>query len=311
MLLHLRFLLCSLALVCTALMAAQTTLRCISYNVENLFDYHHDTLRHDMDYTPDGLLRWSAARYYAKLDAIAQVLVNASGWESTPLVGLCEVENKRCLRDLCRKLRCYNYAYVHYDSPDERGVDVALLYDSLRVRVLHSQALKVDLQGDHTRDILYTCAEFEERDTLHVMVCHLPSQLGGSEASAWKRRAAKAVLQAKVDSLMQANAASQIIVMGDMNTSPVNDILHLTNMTVSLSSGRQGTHKYAGEWEYLDQYYVSECLRDSAQVEVFSPAWLLEEDEKYLGTRPRRTYVGVKYQGGYSDHLPLLLRLVL
>ena len=303
-----RSILCLLALVCTAMTAAQTPLRCISYNVENLFDYQHDTLRQDHDYTPDGHLQWSPARYHAKLDKIAQVLVNASGWQSTPLVGLCEVENVRCLRDLCKRLRCFHYTYVHYESLDERGVDVALLYDSLRVRVLHSQALRVDLQGDYTRDILYVCAEYEARDTIHVMVCHLPSQLGGSDASDWKRKAAKAVLQAHVDSLCSSEQRPKIIVMGDMNTAPADDLRHLANLTVNMPRN-QGTHKYAGEWEYLDQYYVSAYWRDSAQVEVFAPAWMMEEDEKHLGTCPKRTYAGMRYMGGYSDHLPLLLRL--
>jgi hypothetical protein len=111
-------------------------------------------LKNDSSFLPDGLHHWTYYRYQTKLDRIAQVIVNISGWESVPLVGLCEVENAYCLRDLCYRLMRFNYRYVHYDSPDERGVDVALLYDSTKVKVLNSKPLRVDLQGDSTRDIL-------------------------------------------------------------------------------------------------------------------------------------------------------------
>jgi hypothetical protein len=151
---------------------AQEPLRIISYNVENLFDCQHDSLKNDSSFLPDGLHHWTYYRYQTKLDRIAQVIVNISGWKPVPLVGLCEVENTHCLRDLCYRLKRFNYRFVHYDSPDERGVDVALLYDSTKVKVLNSKPLRVDLQGDSTRDILYACCLVNRCDTIHAMVCH-------------------------------------------------------------------------------------------------------------------------------------------
>ena len=165
---------------------AQDPLTIISYNVENLFDCQHDSLKNDSSFLLDGLHHWTYYRYQTKIDRIAQVVVNISGWESVPLVGLCEVENARCLSDLCYRLKRFNYQFVHYESPDERGVDVALLYDSTKVNILNSKPLRVDLLGDKTRDVLYACCLVNKCDTIHAMVCHLPSKLGGSGKPVWK-----------------------------------------------------------------------------------------------------------------------------
>ena len=127
---------------------AQDSLTIISYNLENLFDCQHDTLKNDFSFLPDGDHHWTYHKYQTKLDRIAQVVVNIAGWESAAFVGLCEVENASCLRDLCYRLKRFHYKFVHYDSADERGVDVALLYDSTKVKVLNSKALRVDLEED-------------------------------------------------------------------------------------------------------------------------------------------------------------------
>lgn len=288
---------------------AQEPLRIISYNVENLFDCQHDSLKNDSSFLPDGLHHWTYYRYQTKLDRIAQVIVNISGWESVPLVGLCEVENAYCLRDLCYRLMRFNYRYVHYDSPDERGVDVALLYDSTKVKVLNSKPLRVDLQGDSTRDILYACCLVNRCDTIHVMVCHLPSKLGGSGASQWKRDMAKQVLQQEVDSILSVQPSANIVVMGDMNSEPIDDLVGLINVTKYQEKEGHGTHKHQGIWSCLDQFYVSSYLLEESSVRIYSPEWLLEEDTKYLDYKPKRTYVGYRYHDGYSDHLPIVLHL--
>ena len=127
------------AFVIQSAVLAQDSLTIISYNVENLFDCQHDTLKNDSSFLPDGMHHWTYYRYQTKLDRIAQVIVNISGWGSAALVGLCEVENTRCLRDLCYRLKRFHYKYVHYESDDERGVAVALLYDSTKVKVLQSK----------------------------------------------------------------------------------------------------------------------------------------------------------------------------
>ena len=288
---------------------AQEPLRIISYNVENLFDCQRDSLKNDSSFLPDGLHHWTYYRYQTKLDRIAQVIVNISGWESVPLVGLCEVENAYCLRDLCYRLMRFNYRYVHYDSPDERGVDVALLYDSTKVTVLNSKPLRVDLQGDSTRDILYACCLVNRCDTIHAMVCHLPSMLGGSGASQWKRDMAKQVLQQEVDSILSVQPSANIVVMGDMNSEPIDDLVGLINVTKYQEKEGHGTHKHQGIWSCLNQFYVSSYLLEGSSVRIYSPEWLLEEDTKYLDYKPKRTYVGYRYHDGYSDHLPIVLHL--
>ena len=291
------------------ILAENSSLRIVFYNVENLFDTQHDTLKNDSSFLPDGMHHWTYRRYQTKIDRIAQVLVNIGGWESVPLVGLCEVENARCLRHLCYKLRRFHYKYVHYDSPDERGVDVALLYDSTRISILNSQAIPLMLENDRTRDILYVSALYELRDTVHVMLCHLPSQLGGASSSDWKRQHAKSLLQSHIDSILLLQPSANIVLMGDMNTLPQDDLNAMTNLMLPIQKSGLGTHKYQGIWTCLDQFYVSPSLVSRAQTTIFSPPWLMEEDVPYLDLKPRRTYVGYRYNDGYSDHLPIVLTI--
>ena len=288
---------------------AQEPLTIISYNVENLFDCQHDTLKNDYSFLPDGDHHWTYHKYQTKLDRIAQVVVNISGWESAALVGLCEVENARCLRDLCYRLKRFHYQYVHYESEDERGIDVALLYDSTKVKVLDSRPLRVDLNEDNTRDILYVKVLLHERDTMYAMVCHLPSRLGGGAATEWKRLQAKQVIQQQIDSILHQQPQANIVVMGDMNDEAKNDLSGMSNQMVALEQAGQGTHKYQGVWSCLDQYYVSKELKDRVSVQIYSPEWLLEEDNKYLDYQPKRTFVGFRYHGGYSDHMPIVLTI--
>ena len=297
-----------LSVECGFLMA-QESLTMISYNVENLFDCQHDTLKNDYSFLPDGDHHWTYHKYQTKLDRIAQVVVNISGWESAALVGLCEVENARCLRDLCYRLKRFHYQYMHYESEDERGIDVALLYDSTKVKVLDSRPLRVDLNEDNTRDILYVKALLHERDTMYAMVCHLPSRLGGGAATEWKRLKVKQVIQQQIDSILHQQPKANIVVMGDMNSEAKNDLNGMSNQMVALEQVGQGTHKYQGVWSCLDQYYVSKELKDRVSVQIYSPEWLLEEDNKYLDYQPKRTFVGFRYHGGYSDHMPIVLTI--
>jgi predicted extracellular nuclease len=281
--------------------------RIISYNVENLFDTQHDSLKNDSAFLPDGSYHWNYYRYDRKLQRIAQVITNIAGWGSVPIVGLCEVENSNCLQDLCHQLRRFHYSFVHYESPDERGVDVALLYDTTIVKLLNTKPLHVDLHSDYTRDILYVSALLNGLDTLHTLLCHLPSQLGGSAASDWKRKTAKQIIQQQVDSILNLYPNAKIVVMGDMNSYPQDDIAGMYNMMLPFHHQGQGTHKYQGTWSCLDQFYVSSSLQPAARVTIFSPEWLLKEDPKYLDLQPRRNFSGFRYLDGYSDHLPIIL----
>ena len=305
------YIICLSLIFSLPIVAEKSSLRIVSYNVENLFDTHHDTLKNDSSFLPDGMHHWTYRRYQTKIDRIAQVLVNIGGWESIPLVGLCEVENARCLRYLCYRMRCFNYRYVHYDSPDERGVDVALLYDSTRITILQNRAIPLMLDNDRTRDILYVSALYEQRDTVHVMMCHLPSQLGGASNTDWKRQHAKQIIQTTIDSILMLQPNANIVVMGDMNTPPQDDLTGMTNLMLPIQKAGQGTHKYQGIWTCLDQFYVSPSIASRSVASIFSPQWLLEEDTKYLDYKPRRTYIGYRYNDGYSDHLPIILHIQL
>lgn len=288
----------------------------MSYNVENYFDYQHDTLKQDWEFTAEGNRHWTYTKMQRKAEKIAKVIAVAGGWKNPAIVGLCEVENAKCLQLLCRKMPNFPYQYVHFESPDERGVDVALLYDSTQFVVQHTEALYVNLnqdrageEKDYTRDVLYVRGATEEGDTLHVFMCHLPSMLGGKEASEWKRQRAKDVIRQKVKSVLKQDENAKIVVMGDMNCSPKDDLAGLHNQMLHVEKKGLGTEKYQGHWSCLDQIYLSASLEKNCQTEIFDAEWLQERDEKHLGLRPKRTFNGWKYQhDGYSDHLPIVVK---
>lgn len=299
-------------ILCTLTICPPTysrTLRIVSYNVENLFHPSHDSLTNDLEWTPDGERRWTYPRYYRKVENIARVLTNIGEWDGVDLVGLQEVENAICLRRLCKTLQQGEYDFIHYDSPDKRGIDVALIYKTKSFSVLSSRIYPVDLGEETTRDILYVCG-CSASDTLHIIVCHLPSQRGGAASTQWKRIAAKAVLQTIVDSVAATVPNAKIILMGDMNSRPEQDINGLTNRMLSLPENA-GSHKWQGTWTYLDQFYTSPAVDSISEIRVYNPEWLQEPDEKFLELKPKRTYNGFRYIGGYSDHLPIVMKLLL
>ncbi len=290
---------------------AQEKFLIISYNVENLFDAEADSLGRDTEYTQAGARHWSYGRYQNKLQHIAQVIANIGGWQVPALVGLMEVENGRCLRDLTRyHLTNYRYGYLHREGADVRGIDCALLYDKRQFQLLDSAFIAVPLAGRPTRDIVYAkgLVGRAKADTLHVFVCHLPSQYGGAAATAHRRSAAFSVLQGQIDTILAANAGANIVVMGDMNQAPQENLRGVTNRMLDIDASVRGTHKYQGLWSFLDQFYTSGDWFEESKVGVFAPDWLLEDDPKYLDKRPLRTYQGMRYQAeGYSDHLPIYL----
>ena len=295
-------------ILCYFVCAVQAaSLRVVSYNVENLFHPKHDSVggmpTDDIEWTQEGERRWSYKRYYQKVENIARVLTNIGEWSGVDVVGLQEVENALCIKRLCYTLRRGEYDFVHYESPDRRGIDVALIYKKSRIDTIRTRAIRVDMSPESTRDILYVCARADKKDTLHFFVCHMPSQRGGKAESEWKRKRAKGVLQDAVDSVFRESPGAKIVVMGDMNSEPKEDIIGLKNRMMGLS----GTHKYRGEWTCLDQFYTSEAIDSTSSVRIYDAEWLMETDEKYLGLKPKRTYNGFKYQNGFSDHLPIIL----
>ena len=289
----------------------------VNYNVENLFHPAHDTVagveKDDWEWTPEGERRWSYTRYYRKVENIARVLTNIGEWDGVDIVGLQEVENALCVRRLCYTLRPGEYDFVHFESSDPRGIDVALIYKKARVDTLFTKNITPTLsQGEgelKTRDILYVQALVDKKDTLHLFVCHLPSQRGGVGESEWKRTEVKKTLQRAIDSVFLAFQDPKIIVMGDFNSEPKDNLRGVKNRMSGLV---EGTHKHQGRWSCLDQFYTSAALDSVSSVTIYDAEWIQEPDEKFLGLKPKRTYNGFQYRpDSYSDHLPIVLTISL
>lgn len=280
---------------------AQITI--MSYNVENFFFPETDSLNPDFEYTPTGSRRWTYTRFHYKAEQIARVIANAN---HPQIVCLNEIEDDNCLKTLCRKMPHYPYKFIHFDSPDKRGIDVAILYDSTHFQLRQTHNYRVPIPETSTRDILYA-----QLNNLHLLACHLPSQLGGAKASQFKRDSAKHVIAHIVDSILRIDTLAQIIVCGDMNMAPTEDLQPLHNMMLQMAKKGQGTHKYKNQWTCLDQFYVSEPLNNCSTPEIFAPEWLQEEDKKFLGLKPKRTFIGFRYsRSGFSDHLSILLHIL-
>jgi hypothetical protein len=210
----------ALLLVPTLAPAQGTSHRIVFYNVENLFDTSDDPDTSDEEFTPTGSRHWTRERYHRKLRHLSSAILTAGGDSLPLLVGLAEVENRRVLIDLAHKtsLAAGNYGIIHADSPDPRGIDVALLYRPSLFRPLTTSFLPVHLSGTTpTRDILYCKGLLRNADTLHLFVCHFPSMLGGERSSEWKRLSAATVARHLIDSLHSATSHPAIILMGDLN----------------------------------------------------------------------------------------------
>lgn len=306
----------------------------ICYNVENYFDCVDDSLTDDSEFLPTGMRGWNTTKYQKKQANIAKVITAIGGWETPALVGLCEVESDKCLFDLTHYsgLRNLHYKYLHHESPDARGVDVALLYDQMQFKPIHDEAIRIQFPqapNNKTRDILFASGIIPTGDTLHVFVCHFPSRLGGELESEDRRMHVASVLRAKTDSIFASNPHPNIVIMGDFNDYPTNssllDVLKAESLKDSISAHSlynlmykmhlegKGSNKHLGEWGALDQMIVSGNLLHPNQsfyttegdAHIFNADFLLENDNAFLGKKPFRTYVGMKYHDGFSDHLPV------
>ena len=281
------------------------------WNVECLFDPFNDPLKDDDEFTPAAERHWTWSRFEKKRDGIAQtILAVADETGDLPaLVGLAEVENRLVVSQLVRKtmLEELGYGYVHRECPDARGIDVALLYRKDLLTIIAVDSLRVP--DVVTRDILYVKMLVQKRDSLHVFVVHLPSKRGGEKASQGRRDAAAVVLQRAVDSLLAADLSQRIVVMGDFNDTDC----RVAGLAMPPFSGPKpvpGTLRYHGRWEQIDWFFIAPALQDSAAMQIFAPPFLLEPDASYLGVKPRRTYLGPRYNGGLSDHLPIYMKII-
>lgn len=319
--------------------ALRADYRILFYNVENLFDIRDDSLKNDTEFLPRGKKYWTWKKYQDKCFKIGKVIMAAGGWELPDIIGLCEIENRSTLYGIINMshLRKADYEIIHRESPDHRGIDVALFYQVERFTPIDTSYLQLIYPGateSTTREILYVKGKTHTEDTLHLFVNHWPSRWGGQLESEQKRMAAAQVLRNKLNSIFKTEPKAKIVIMGDFNDYPHNKSLaqvlkaqvplaefrdhELYNLSAFLEKRSAiASHKYQGKWGMLDQFIVSGALMNNngilqcrpADMHLFAPNYLLESDKSYMGKRPFRTYIGYKYHGGFSDHLPIYLDL--
>lgn len=321
---------------------AQEEFRIMFYNAENLYDTKNNPDTNDDDLTPEGQLHWTVYRYWKKLNDISKVVASVGSKYPPAIVGLCEVESDSVLFDLTRRstLNRYKYEYIITHSKDSRGSNVALLYqrDQMKILGYKSYTPYIDTYKT-TRDILHVVGQVVNGEVLDIFVCHFPSRSEGIKKTRPYRIECAELLKQKTDSVFKIRKRANIIIMGDFNDYPsdvsLKDILsafplnenadpqNLYNMFYYKSQVRNmdvASYKYRGKWNYIDQFIVSGGLLKSEEkvviknkeADVYSADFLLHEDnKKYGGLKPFRTYSGWKYLGGFSDHLPIYMNLII
>lgn len=317
--------------------------RMMFYNVENLFDPFHDTLKNDYEFVAGSINGWNWKKFEKKLNDISKVIIHAGGWQPPELIAFSEVENRFVLNQLLKRtpLERFGYRVIHEESPDERGIDVAMIYRPEYFREISHRSIIINLPDSiHTRSILYVNGILlkdeslvHESDTLHMFINHWPSRTGGPSVTEHRRKAAAMTLKKVTDSIQFSNPAACIILTGDFNDEPtdnsINKVLganiatsdatgRLTNLMAPLQGGRvKGTNKYRDQWGLIDQFIVSTPMvrKDSnssikvSDARILDFSFLLMEDEKFGGMVPFRTFNGMQYQGGFSDHLPVMVTI--
>lgn len=311
------------------------------YNLENLFDTLDTPGVIDTEFTPDSPKRWNSERYWAKIDKLAEVISKLGSHEKVPgpaIIGLCEMENRAVLEDLVKSPRIshLNYEIVHYDSPDRRGVDVAMLYQPRYFKVTNSRSIPLIVNGDegtrlYTRDQLQVSGIFDG-EPMHFIVNHWPSRRGGEDRSSPLRNEAARLTRSLVDSIMKIEGDAKVVVMGDLNDDPNNESIRLylkardeqhrlkpdqlfNAMGVHFKRGI-GTLAYRDQWNLFDQIIITQAFLDKKQKgyryhssRVFNESFLAQPEGRFKGY-PFRTYVGDNYHGGYSDHFPVYILIV-
>ena len=305
------------------------------YNVENLFDTINAPNKNDKEFTPDGRKNWTHQRYSKKVRDIAKVIDAIGGDQPADLIGLAEIENREVLERLVehKTLSSYGYEIIHFESPDERGIDVALLYRESTIKKLSAEKIKVEFPWDpkdKTRDILYAKVHLDKQP-LHVFVNHWSSRGGGVGKTAPKRMRSAALVRKEVDKILDTNPKANIVVMGDLNDEPENlsvkrilyanekkesECKSLYNMSWEPYKKGLGTYHYwrNNEWNMIDQVIISRSLLNkkysglkvTENVQgIFKPDWILHKNEDGVKV-PDKTF-GRNYYGGYSDHLPVYI----
>jgi endonuclease/exonuclease/phosphatase family metal-dependent hydrolase len=297
-------------------------MRFVGYNVENLFDCVDDTLTHDNEFLPGAIRHWTPYRYWSKLHAVSRVIASIGGDRAPDFVALCEVENDSVMHDLTRRspLRTVGYDYLMTSSADPRGIDVALMYKPTTFRPFAHRDLCLPL--GRTRDVLLVSGQLYTGDTLDIFVCHLPSRLNGRKSAQLRSHVVESICQV-IDSVCLARTTPRIVVMGDFNDTPQGKALLplVERLGMNCITERLGgSYRYKGKWEQIDHVYLSPALlcqgADPTALHLsphgawnFETDFLVEPEPLYGGCRPLRTYNGMRYIGGTSDHLPVCFDL--
>ncbi|HSH20429.1 MAG TPA: hypothetical protein VLA03_08240 [Draconibacterium sp.] len=307
------------------------------YNVENLFDTQDNPETEDDTFTPEGDLHWTNKRLTNKLLNISKVILSASGWSSPDIVVFAEIENRIVLEKLVNytPLKSLPYKIIHKESSDTRGIDVGLIYNSEHFFPIKYHYYPIITKNGplDSREILYVSGVFNQKDTLHIFGNHWPSRYSGLLETKSLRKAAAELLKSKVDELNNSYQSPKIVIMGDFNDNPEDESIsetllakkveqpiesnHLYNLFYDFNRADEGTLKFQSQWFVFDQIIVSGSLISSDKgiytkpenAKILALPFLLEQDKKFGGQKPFRTYYGFSYNGGFSDHLPVLLQL--
>ena len=330
-----------LPIVCQAQME-QPPVRVAFWNMENFFDPFVDSTKTYNAFTEDGMQHWTKSRFYRKRNNMYKAILAMSENHPIGILGMCEVENEYVLNALFEQtpLKKHNYRWVHYEGPDKRGIDPAIVYSLDHFQLVESMVIPYYNPEDtsyHSRDILYAKFVDKQNDTLHIFVNHWPSRYSGELETVGSRSCSASILRAKVDSIMAAAPEGyypKVIMMGDLNDCPtdpsVYDVLrarHPSEMEegcfINLFGkndglGFEGTLKHQADWQIFDQIIVTEGVMDDREglhyqegsARIFHADFMLEDDETYHGKKLFRTYIGPRYFGGFSDHLPVYIDLI-
>jgi len=312
----------------------ESSLRIMFYNAENFFDVSDDTVKDDDEFLPQGVMRWNNTRFSRKLSSVSKTIIAAGGWEPPEIVSFCEIENRFVLERLIysASLAKYNYRIIHEDSPDPRGIDVCLIYRADKIKILDYNYWIPEVGNNEifrSRTVLFAKV-LAGGDTLHLIINHWPSRRGGVLSAEDLRRRISQMVSMKIDSINSAlKGKAKILLMGDFNCTPddrlIKELTDLTlsgqscvNLSDSFTSGGYGTYRYQGRWEVIDQIIVSPSLLNAERgltslqgsAKIFMEDFLLMPDPAFPGLTPFATYRGFRYQGGFSDHLPVVIDLV-
>lgn len=310
----------------------------VFWNMENFFDPFVDSTKTYNAFTENGGQHWTKSRFYRKRNNLYKAILSFSKAKPIGIMGVCEVENDYVLSALFAQtpLKHFNYRWVHYEGPDRRGIDPAIVYSKDLFQLVYSEAIPYRNPLDTlmiSRDILYAKFFDGRQDTLHCFVNHWPSKYRGELETVEARNAAARILKNKVDSIVNVVPNAKIIIMGDFNDTPdapcINEVLHakaiqdtldgdlLVNLFASAQNlGFKGSLKYQESWMIFDQIIITKKLIDSkslhctsSDARIIHEDFLLTDDKTFHGAKLNRTYLGPRYLGGFSDHLPVMLLL--